>query len=62
MSYMQELETQLSTRLSAISDVAADEQDAFVEYVKALVLQSYRNGLKAGAAKPQKQEPVKATR
>jgi len=47
MSYMQELETELRAKLSAISDVAADEQDAFVEYVKALVLQSYRNGLKA---------------
>jgi hypothetical protein len=47
MSYMQELEAELRARIDAISDAPDDDKDAFVSYLKAVVLESYRNGLKA---------------
>jgi hypothetical protein len=47
---MQDLEAELRAKLSGITD-DTEEQDAFVSYVKALVLKSYRNG-QAVAAKP----------
>lgn len=50
MSYMRNLEAELRAKLSGITH-DAKEQDAFVQFVKALVLTSYRNGQKAGAPK-----------
>ena len=57
MSYMQELEAELRARVDAISDAPDDDKDAFVSYLKAVALDSYRNGLKAARA-PRKQKPV----
>ena len=59
MSYMKDLETELRAKLSGITH-DAEEQDAFIKYVKALVLTSYRNGQKAGA--PAAKKPQKGAR
>ena len=53
MSYMRNLESSLRAKLSGLTH-DAEEQDAFIAYVKALALESYRNGQKAAAAKTQK--------
>jgi len=59
MSYMQDLEAELRAKLSGITH-DAEEQDAFVNYMKALVLKSYRNGQAAGP-RPQSGRPEKAS-
>jgi hypothetical protein len=59
MSYMQNLEAELRAKLSGITHDAA-EQDAFIRYVKAIALESYRNGQKAGAPKTHKRETATA--
>jgi hypothetical protein len=46
MSYMQELEARLERLLSGIP-----EKDIIIREVKAIALESYRNGQKAGAPK-----------
>ncbi len=59
MSYMKDLEAELRAKLSGITD-DAEERDAFIKYVKALVLTSYRNGQKAGAPKRRERKTAKA--
>jgi hypothetical protein len=46
MSYMQELEARLKQLLSGIAE---SEQAIIIREVKAIALESYRNGQKAGA-------------
>jgi len=57
MSYTQDLETRLKTLLAGIPD---GEQAILIREMKAIALESYRNGQKAGAPKPEKREPAKA--
>ena len=52
MSYMQELETRLERLLSGIP-----EKDIIIREVKAIALESYRNGQKAGA--PRAKRPAR---
>ena len=54
MSYMQELEARLERLLSGIA-----EKDIITREVKAIALESYRNGQKAGAPTTQKRAPAK---
>ena len=49
MSYMQELEARLERLLSGIP-----EKEIIIREVKAIALESYRNGQKAGAPTPAK--------
>jgi hypothetical protein len=47
MSYMQNLEARLNILLAGVTP---EEQAAIIREMKAVVLESYRNGQKAGAA------------
>jgi hypothetical protein len=58
MSYTDELETRLKTLLAGIPD---GEQAILIREMRAIALESYRNGQKAGAPKAQQGEPAKAS-
>jgi hypothetical protein len=55
MSYTHELEARLERLLSGIP-----EKDIIIREVKAIALESYRNGQKAGAPKTQRREAAPA--
>ena len=57
MPYMQELEARLQRLLAGIPD---GEQAMIIREVKAIALESYRNGQKAAASEMQKGRPQKA--
>jgi hypothetical protein len=57
MTYMQALETRLAKLLAGIPE---GEQAIIIREVKALVLESYRNGQKAGVPKAEGREAAKA--
>jgi hypothetical protein len=57
MSYMQNLEARLKQLLAGIPD---GEQAILIREMKAIALESYRNGQKAGAPKIQKRATAKA--
>lgn len=57
MSYMSDLETRLKALLAGIPE---EEQATLISAVKVIVLESYRNGRKAGAPKTEEREAAKA--
>ena len=57
MTYMQTLETKFGALLSHMPE---GEAAIIIREVKAIALESYRNGQKAGAPKTQKRETAKA--
>ena len=57
MSYMQTLEARLKTLLAGMP---AGEAEIIIREVKAIALESYRNGQKAGAPKTEKRATATA--
>jgi len=57
MSYTQEIEARLKTLLAG---TPAGEAAILIREIKAIALESYRNGQKAGAAPSGKRAPAKA--
>jgi len=57
MSYMQNLEARLKQLLAGIPE---GETAAIIREMKVIVLESYRNGQKAGAPKTQERKTAKA--
>jgi hypothetical protein len=57
MSYTHDLEARLKQLLAGIPD---GEQAIIIREVKAIALESYRNGQKAGPAKTEKRAPATA--
>ena len=57
MSYMQTLEARLKTLLAGMPD---GEAEIIIREVKAVALESYRNGQKAGAPQTKKRETATA--